>query len=214
MSSLKLKSNTSLICCSYIKDAIENGHLECAEREYISLQDFWIKYDDPQSDACYDLFSNLVAVIEKHDVDMLDLLLRKTDERYNVLIASDDENNTLLHHATKNSDPFIFKLLLKNGANIMAKNILGDTVLHEAAYNGCLEILDIITQSREFKAQDNINLKNKEGKSALFYACLGDNLGCVELLLKNGAKKDFDIDQFSEEVEELFRRIGIQELNT
>ena len=120
----------------------------------------------------------------------------------------DNLNNTPLHHAIKS--PEITDLLLKNNANPYLKNDFGQsayfnayyypetlltylknkvnpnienangqTLMHEATQNNNFKVIELL---KEYKG--DINYKDKEGKSPIFYI---NNLKTLDFLIKSGA---------------------------
>jgi ankyrin repeat protein len=75
-----------------------------------------------------------------------------------------------------------FRCLLESGADPNVKISHGITLLHDAAKNGCLEVIKpLLEKNADIEAQDVY------GRTPLMYACLVGNSNCVELLLKKGA---------------------------
>jgi ankyrin repeat protein len=100
----------------------------------------------------------------------LDILLIKA--------ASDGENSEILR-------------LLKAGASVSAKDMHGETALHEAAYYGhtqtCILIMEEYAKSGK-NIQKLINAKNNGGWTALHHAALKGNTETCALLIGECAK--------------------------
>ncbi|CAD0115556.1 unnamed protein product [Aureobasidium uvarum] len=76
----------------------------------------------------------------------------------------------------------VIKLLIRAGANIDSQDIDGDTVLHMAAQAGDLDLVAAFSLQKA-----KLNIKNNQGRSALDFACAGNQLKVIEYLLKSGA---------------------------
>ena len=86
--------------------------------------------------------------------------------------------------------------LLKAGAKLNAKSILGWAPLHYAALTGHSEVARIL-----LKAGANVNAENNGGKTPLNMIRYGRPFGdakkldeCAKLLRKHGAKTDAELD--------------------
>ena len=86
----------------------------------------------------------------------------------------DDESDSPLHWAVLLDNLPMVKFLLQNGADIRAKNKLGNNVVMIACINQRLEILRLL-------------LNPLPKMTSLHAACLSGNVQIVKLLLENGA---------------------------
>ncbi|XP_059075306.1 ankyrin repeat-containing protein At5g02620-like [Cryptomeria japonica] len=94
--------------------------------------------------------------------------------------------NTVLHIAAYHGSlPFVQKLLQLSNANLedgmtflKAKNMEGNTALHEAALGGSEQVVNALLKF----CPDLVNEINKAGETALFKACEGGHAKIVELL--------------------------------
>ena len=77
-----------------------------------------------------------------------------------------------------------FTYFLQVDPNVNAKNIEKNTALLFAAENGNLEIVDLLIKNRA-----DINLKNKNGDTAIKLALKNKQGKVAELLRSNGAKE-------------------------
>lgn len=76
------------------------------------------------------------------------------------------------------------KSLIRNGADINAKDKYGDTALMGASREGNLEVVKFLVQKGA-----NINVKNEDGNTALMEALGEGNLEVVQYLKSKGAKE-------------------------
>ena len=99
-------------------------------------------------------------------------------------------------HSEKNIEDFIkegnveeLSLLLRN-LNQTEMNTLNDEsglgLIHWASDRGNAEILKIVINTKGIE----IDLRDKEGQTALFYASSCGHKNCIQLLLKHGANKE------------------------
>jgi ankyrin repeat protein len=94
-----------------------------------------------------------------------------------------EKNMTLLHLAAQDGDIATIKNLIKRGVNF-TQDIDGKTPLHYAAIAGKQEVLETII--KKFRCdKGEINKQDKDGNTPLHYA---PNVGCIESLIKNGAR--------------------------
>jgi ankyrin repeat protein len=101
----------------------------------------------------------------------------------------DDIGNTALHHAVRNLDINLAKILIQEGVDINAINEDGDTPLTEFALrssdSNSQQSFELLSFLIEHGA--NINYRNNEGYSSLHHAVERDNLDVVRFLLNHGA---------------------------
>lgn len=105
----------------------------------------------------------------------------------------DQLRKAVLYESSNNIKEF-----LKRMVNCNAANKMGITPLMIAAYNEKNEIIEILTQSLDEACLENnfrfkknlidLNKQDKEGNTALMFACKIGNLKTVELLIKKGAQ--------------------------
>lgn len=99
----------------------------------------------------------------------------------------DDGNNMLLLSAMQNR-PELFKFALSHGANISYQNKAGQNVYHWISNNNSLDGLkDLLAKNN---SNTLINQVDKQGKTPLHMAAIKNNLGNIDLLLKNSANID------------------------
>ncbi len=84
--------------------------------------------------------------------------------------------------AAQNGHKDIVNLLLKEKADVNAKNKKGATPLHLAAQNGHKDIVNLL-----LKEKADVNAKNKKGATPLHFAAENDHTYIVDLLLKEKA---------------------------
>lgn len=101
------------------------------------------------------------------------------------------QSNTYLHTACMWKDPGMIRLLLEHGANPFAINCRGSMAMHIIAELGDVECLhvfwDFVTSDEEAKNKLDIDVENRDGKTALFIACEENNPNCLRFLLEKGA---------------------------
>lgn len=89
---------------------------------------------------------------------------------------------TLLHQAAKAGDAQRVRSLISGGANVDAKNIIGNTPLYEAAQQGHKDIVELLVT----KGAD-VNAKNISGRTPLHRAAEAGDVKLVQSLISNGA---------------------------
>ena len=77
-------------------------------------------------------------------------------------------------------------MLLTKNANINAKGSHGETALHQASFNGHMNVLEVLLSSKEV----DIDAETIEGKTALSFASSKNHPGAVGLLIQKGAYAD------------------------
>jgi len=90
------------------------------------------------------------------------------------------EKDIKLIDACIESKQDLVKLLIELGADVNAKNDVGDTPLIWASYNGDKELVKLL-----IKVGANINAKNKYEKNALYYARINNHKDLVKLFRIN-----------------------------
>jgi ankyrin repeat protein len=122
-----------------------------------------------------------VAATRNKDLEILDLLLEYEDVDIN---DGGQSGYTLLHWAMATSNVTAARFLLSKGANPNVADRNGATPLHVAAC--CASTTDVIKLILETKKVD-INVRDKNGQTALLYAVRGNRVDNVDYLLENGA---------------------------
>ena len=89
---------------------------------------------------------------------------------------------TALMWASYHGHKDIVELLLKNGADVNARDDDGCTALIKASFRGHKEIVELL-----LKRGADVSMANKNGNTALIFASSWGHEEIVELLLKNGA---------------------------
>eukprot|EP01102_Stenamoeba_stenopodia_P011976 TRINITY_DN3724_c0_g1_i2.p1 TRINITY_DN3724_c0_g1~~TRINITY_DN3724_c0_g1_i2.p1 ORF type:complete len:336 (-),score=82.45 TRINITY_DN3724_c0_g1_i2:14-1021(-) len=93
-------------------------------------------------------------------------------------------SDTPLHIACRDGQLKCVELLLKNGADISAKNCWGNQPLHLACYKGYFAVVQ-----RLIAAGCDLNAVNKRRETALHYAVRYNHYLIAQLLLHHGADK-------------------------
>ena len=83
--------------------------------------------------------------------------------------------------AAENGLSEILKLLLDNGANELAVDSVGTTMLHAAASAGQLACIDLLVK------RVNVDEKDKRGDTALHWSCARGNMDVIKKLIEHGA---------------------------
>lgn len=87
--------------------------------------------------------------------------------------------------ATKSGDAELVRLLIRNGANVKAKELGNNTALHWASILGYRDIADAL-----ISAGADINAKNDQGFSPLHDAVFNGQLDLVKFLIRSGIRLD------------------------
>ncbi|XP_046563153.1 serine/threonine-protein phosphatase 6 regulatory ankyrin repeat subunit B-like isoform X2 [Haliotis rubra] len=101
--------------------------------------------------------------------------------------AQDSDGNTALHFSSLSDEPHsheVIQALLKEGANVQMQNRKGQTPLHCAARNKCMECVELLLPVSDVNAQDT------DGNTALHFSFLSDephSHEVIQALLENGA---------------------------
>ncbi|XP_069687335.1 uncharacterized protein [Periplaneta americana] len=112
---------------------------------------------------------NIVKYLFRHDAD---------------INIADSKGYTPMQIAAFYGHLPIVKHFVENGAILTTLNSYGHTVLHSAAYNGHVSIV-------EYLCEENVGLqvdvRDKDGKTALYFAAERGHLSTVQCLLRHGA---------------------------
>jgi len=112
------------------------------------------------------------------DLEVLELCLMRGFD----IDAQDHYKNSPSWIALSHQRSEVLNHLLENGADADQTNKLGWTLLHQAAAEGHVTMLDIIIHHTK-----NINVKNTHGETPIHLATSHGRSGCVKLLIKAGA---------------------------
>jgi len=119
------------------------------------------------------------------------------------LAEVDDDGDSLLHEAAaglQKEMPKTIEILLKNGADIGARNKWGETPLHNASVHGIIESVALLLD----RGADSAT-RDKRGLGPLHIACRNAHPEVVKLLVKNGAEVDATAD---DEATPLFQTVA------
>lgn len=100
--------------------------------------------------------------------------------------ADVNENNPILYAANKGHIKIV-EYLIEIEAKKDATNKFGFTLLHIAAYNGDIELLDYYLSKEQLLSQINIDKTDVANRTALHYAAHNGHQTIVERLLQEGA---------------------------
>jgi len=90
--------------------------------------------------------------------------------------------NEELFKAVKEGNAAKVKKLLRRGANVNARNKLGNTPLHSAASSGHADIVELLIERGV-----DVNVKGRNNKTPLHSAAFCGHVDVVKLLLRKGA---------------------------
>ncbi len=116
--------------------------------------------------------------------------LNKHDNVLKAIAAGADVNSpgtlhgtTPLHVAASYSGLNIVKTLVKYGADVLAVDDVGRTILHAAAQGGDAAVVRFLLTP----CRDLVNMTDNDGRTALYYAVRANSLAAVKTLVAAGA---------------------------
>ncbi|GAW79654.1 hypothetical protein, conserved [Plasmodium gonderi] len=152
------------------------------------------------NDRVRDKLSDLGLCVFIGNLKRAKKLLKKSDINSKFM-----NNNNLLHICSHNENANMFYFLLSNGCDYKHINDNGDTCLHMIALNNNIYCFDILCRNN---IKDIIDLKNKEGDTALHIVIKNGFYEFFTLLIKYGAntniKDNYDMDAY--ELLDLYRK--------
>lgn len=111
--------------------------------------------------------------------------------------AEDATGQTPLLLAVGRGHLSIVRFLLENGADLMHQNRRGQSCLHRAVNRGNMELVEFLVSTSEKNNAKNkaahrawMDLRDKHGDSALFYASMDNNEEIGRYLLRHGADRE------------------------
>ena len=119
--------------------------------------------------------ATLHASISPHWTAFLDKMEINDDDR-------EGADNTPLHAAALSNAYAAAEVLIRNGADINAKDDDGGTPLHAAAVANACAVAEVLIQNGA-----DINAKDDDGLTPLYAAALSNAYAAVEVLIQNGA---------------------------
>ena len=125
----------------------------------------------------YNIFNNInkIDILEKIVNEKgIDIINKKDDLGY---------NNTPLITACGNKAPIeIVEYLVKNGAEINARNKINQTALMYASRFSTFPVVKFLVEN-----DAEINVRDNQNKTPLMYACSENNFEIIKFLVENGA---------------------------
>ena len=167
--------------------------VECKFAERLRYRQFKFNSSDSNRIEEYSMDENninlqLLKACQENDFDTVKKIIEsgKKQKAYDINY-SDDRGYTPLMLSVKHGNLDIVKLLIKNKADIHAKNSSGDTALMGASgVNGDLNIVKFLVKSRA-----DVNAKDGMGQTALMHASgVTGNLDIVRFLVESKADVD------------------------
>lgn len=128
-----------------------------------------------ESDALQDAF---FKAAEEGDLSGLTSLLESHPD---LLHAKDESGQTALFEAIGENYDCV-KMLIDQGIDIHCADASGWTALHEATYNGTLEMIELLLAHGA-----NVHAKDQYGRSPLFWPIADDRADFMKILLDYGA---------------------------
>ncbi|UKZ68921.1 uncharacterized protein TrAtP1_009939 [Trichoderma atroviride] len=124
------------------------------------------------------------AALEGYD-ELVRLLV--AEEKYNVNIRRDSDQQTPIHAAMQNKSATMISLLIHLGADVTAADEDRDTALHLAASMNHLEACQTLLSHMSDSGIEAIDLSNNENETPLYRTCCFGHTDVAKLLLDNGA---------------------------
>jgi ankyrin repeat protein len=134
----------------------------------------------------------LLKAIEKENLNIVEMLLKQGADVHS------EQNGTLpLHMAAYHRSTSMVNLLLQHGAPVNARDSSsGATALHDAC-NGCgcgthghRDAQSVVVLEQLLQEGIDINVVDRKGRSALYFACARGDGAAAKILLSKGADVD------------------------
>lgn len=139
------------------------------------------KHNNELSSDLVCMYSDAIEAIEQNDYSKLNQLMEQFD--LVDLLNKDSLGNMLLKACEINAQIYIAILLIKYGSNInYSSPDQSTTCLMMAARNDNRPVLNLLLQNGA-----KVNVQDKYGWTALFYASYFGHANCAEVLLERGA---------------------------
>jgi len=103
---------------------------------------------------------------------------------FRILSMPSKSEQTPLHIAVMCNETVIVKAFIKNGCNVNAKDIEGNTSLHVACMNSNVYLAKILIE----EGNASVNIQNFKSSTAIDYAVKNEDVELVTYLLEQGAK--------------------------
>ena len=124
--------------------------------------------------------SALHYAVLRNNVNIVKILISNGASLY----KADDTGVTALHYAAKNNNPELVNCFLSEQKLEDIPDNQGRTALMWAASQGSKDVLDLMLKNPSYFS---VHACDKDGLSALHFACIAGNDPCVKLLIAKGA---------------------------
>ncbi|GLJ35642.1 hypothetical protein SUGI_0716420 [Cryptomeria japonica] len=131
----------------------------------------------------------LYFAIQNNRKDIVKSLFDKCRSKEQFANVADEDGWTALHSACFTGDLSICEMVLEYGGRPDVPDNTGWFPLHRAVYNNREEIVRSLFNKCHLK-EKLVNAKDKEGLTALHYACRDAGVSVCEMVLQNGGKTD------------------------
>lgn len=124
----------------------------------------------------------LAKAVESGRPDALSTVKTLISHRADTNIADDNGNTPLIKAVKLGRADMVKCLLASTSTEVNKQNNEKNTALHEAAFKGSKELVDLL-----IAAHADVRKQNSQGKTPLHRAVSGNHLGVAQSLLDNGA---------------------------
>ena len=109
-------------------------------------------------------------------------LIREHGSNQVVNCVSEEKQCTALHFSAEKGHVDVAKVLLRNGADVNAVQVVKRTALHLASENGHVDVAKLLIQNGA-----DVNAVDDDEKTALHYVAENGRVDLVNVLIQNGA---------------------------
>ncbi len=151
-------------------------------------KEYYIHIDNTIKDSNFYPIHKLVFFPDLLEKYIEHLKINNTNNVKDIINSVTKRKNTPLMVASRNMILKSITLLLKNGADINLKNIVGGNALHNVCYSSSINIECV---KLLLNKNNNINSQTNKGDTPLLLACysndFGNNSEIIKLLLEEGS---------------------------